>query len=159
MNKIVYKNGKLKLILDSDTRNNINKLLESLNLEIRETKNLWGLGKTCKFYRENDKELYNKLYNTLTKIRYYNGYKITYDDDINRMGIVVYENEIIFNLAIFRIVNNEIEIEVNKLLNVIEYNVIVYVISKILEEMLNLVENNETEIIINENNIGDINDK
>ena len=157
--KIMYRNGKLILKLDEEVRNNINKLLESLNLEIKETKNLWGLGKSCRYYRENNKELYEKLHNTLTKIRYHNGYKISYEDDINRMGIIVYEDEIIFNLAIFRIIDNEIEIAINKLLNVVEYNVIVYVISKILEEMLNLVENNETEIIINEKNIGDINDK
>jgi nitrogenase molybdenum-iron protein alpha/beta subunit len=148
MNKIVYKNGKLKLLLDEETKNKINELLEDLGLEIRETKNLWGLNKSCKFYRENDKELYNKLHNALTKIRFYDDYEIDYIDDINRYGIYIDGKVITINLAIFRIIDNDIEIEINKLLNVIEYNVIVYVISKILEEMLNLVENNETEILV-----------
>jgi len=133
------------IIYENDEWVKIEKKLKELGLEKGKTSMLWGKNNlSCEFYRESDHELLSAFLESFkTKIEDLN---ITLIDNINR-PFCKYRT---FNIAIFRIIptNNVVEVELDDLLTIDQFNGICRVIVKLYEFIFSIAMEIEVNIRI-----------
>lgn len=144
--KIQMKNDKYYFILayENDEYEAIKKILQQLNLQLKETQNGFSTGQKLLFYKEKNEELLNYLFNTATfNININNNIIII--DDINKQLV----NNNCVNIAIFRVVpddKKEVCIELKRLLTIAELRNIIQVYSRVYENLINAVTEKQVEI-------------